>query len=135
MPTNIKTHIKSLELLNFENIDDDYDNYVDATVRINHFKVSTYSDYIISGYKTGGQLNVTISLGSNILNFENEYDFIPDRHNKNDLDTIYQSIKTNAEQSKVLSKMQVESGIDELKFEGFFKLLCCIPKIFNGYVY
>lgn len=34
MPTNIKTLIKSLELLDFTNVDDDDDNYVDATVRV-----------------------------------------------------------------------------------------------------
>jgi hypothetical protein len=135
MPPNIKTTIKSLHLSSFTNIDDDDDNYVDATVKMNKFEVYTYSDYRRAGNKTGGQLNVQISLGANVLSFDNEYDFIPEHHNKNDLDKIYQNIKNDTDLNKILSKMQVESGLDEAKFEGFFKLLCCIPKIFNGYVY
>lgn len=135
MPTNIKKTIKSLELTSFTNIDDENDNYVEAVVKINNFKVYTYSDYRRSGHKTGGKLFVKISLGANILKFENEYDFIPDRHDTNRLNNIYKKIKNDKKINEILTKMQLESGLDEIIFEGFFKLLCCIPKIFNGYIY
>jgi hypothetical protein len=135
MPTNIKKIIRELSLASFENIDNDVDTYVASVVIINNFTVKTYSDYKRSGIKTGGVLNITIAFDDNILTFCNQYNFIPEKFNNVSLNKIYQNIKNDETQCKILSKMQKKSRMRKSEFKGFFKLLCCIPKIFNGYVY
>jgi len=134
-PPNIKKTIKGLKLLSFVFVNNGDDDYIDATILIDKFKVYTYSDYRRAGNKTGGQLNVKISLNKHILKFNNVYDFIPESYNTHKLNNIYKNIQSDKEQSKILNLMQEESGFDADQFEGFFKLLCCVPKIFNGLIY
>jgi hypothetical protein len=72
---DVKTHIENI-ILNYERIEDEENDYLDAEIIINKIKINVYVDYRKYGNKTGGSFKINYILNNKKYLFNEDYDFI-----------------------------------------------------------
>lgn len=75
LPEEIKNVIGNISL-EYERIDDECDDYLDAFITLSDIKIHVYVDYRRGGIKTGGTFTVIYMFKNNKIIFKEDYDFI-----------------------------------------------------------
>jgi hypothetical protein len=105
---DVKTCIENI-ILNYERIEDDEDDYLEAEIIMNEITINVYVDYKIHGNKTGGSLKITYILNNKKYKFNEDYDFIDKTLSYENAHILFDTLKINKSDVKnnVITKISM----------------------------
>ena len=93
LSSEIENHINNITF-KYEILDDDNNNYLNASIILNNIKIIVYIDYRVNGNKTGGNMKFTFTDNCDFnITFNNDYDFIEKNTSYEDIELLFEKFK------------------------------------------